>query len=188
MSLCCAKVGVGGALLMSAPTGFSLPPFPFASSRFKITYPSFDLSHQQILTPPRAKRKPSPAQQADELLLDDDFKNSINELSTEAVRTMLSDDMKRMDALREKLLDLELYFEKEKEEDALQFVLVISSMLDHRILPEAKQLKGIYIKAFQKICNIVEDSGWLLKGDENEVGVEMVDDELIPPTLMSEYQ
>lgn len=43
-----------------------------------------------------------------------------------------------------------------------------------QILPEAKQLKGIYLKAFQKICNIVEDSGWLLKGDEEEFGVEMV--------------
>lgn len=191
MSLCCAKVGVGGALsgatlLPPKPSSF---PLPFASPLSNLSFTSPLSLH--FPTRPHAKRKPSsssPPQQDDELLLDYDFKDSINQLSTDAVKTMLSDNMKRMDELREKLLDLELYFQKEKEEDALLFILVITSMLDHRILPEAKQLKGIYLKAFQKICNIVEDSGWLLKGDEKELGVEMVDDELIPPTIMSEYR
>eukprot|EP00250_Pteridium_aquilinum_P012468 c20747_g1_i1 orf=138-716(+) len=192
MSLCCAKLGVGGALLSAAlaPAASSGPlslPFSSHSSRPSFVSP---LS-LQISTRTHAKRKPTSAPAPpvhDEQELDEDFRDSINQLSTDAVRAMLSDNMKRMEEVREKIFDLELYFEKEKEEDALLFVLVIRDLLDHRILPEAKQLKGSYMKAFQKICNIVEDSGWILKGDENEFGVKMADDELIPPTIMSEYR
>jgi hypothetical protein len=56
------------------------------------------------------------------------------QLSTDAVKAMLSDDMKHMENVLDKIYDLEMYFKKEKEEDALRFVLTIRDMLDHRVI------------------------------------------------------
>ncbi|KAI5078678.1 hypothetical protein GOP47_0006349 [Adiantum capillus-veneris] len=185
--LCCNNLAAGRALLSTAALA--------SSSLLSSPSPVFTslTSKRSLQASPRtfAKRKPtssSPPPQLDEPVLDEDLKNSINELSTQAVKIMLSDNMRGMGDLRDKLFDLEIYFEKENEEDALLFVLSIRDMLDHKILPEAKQLKGIYMKAFQKIFSMVEDSGWRLKGNDDESEVRMIDDDLIPPTLMSEYR
>ena len=55
------------------------------------------------------------------------------QLSTDAVKAMLSDDMKHMENVLDTVYELEVYFEREREEDALRFVLTIRDMLDHRV-------------------------------------------------------
>ncbi|MCO5596347.1 hypothetical protein L7F22_050408 [Adiantum nelumboides] len=176
MSLfCCNNLAAGRALLSTAALAF-----PASSSSSSPHFASL-ISKRSLRSFSRtfARRKPIPSfpsPQLDEPVLDEDLKNSINELSTQAVKAMLSDNMKRMDDLRDKLFDLEIYFEKENEEDALLFVLAIREMLDHKILPEAKHLKGAYMKAFQKVFSMVEDSGWHLKGNDDESDVQMVEE------------
>ena len=55
------------------------------------------------------------------------------QLSTDAVKAMLSDDMKHMENVLDTVYELEMYFTREREEDALRFVLTIRDMLDHRV-------------------------------------------------------
>ena len=55
------------------------------------------------------------------------------QLSTNAVKAMLSDDMKHMENVLDKVYELEMYFKREKEEDALLFVLTIGDMLNHKV-------------------------------------------------------
>ncbi|KAH7291611.1 hypothetical protein KP509_29G024400 [Ceratopteris richardii] len=187
LSRCSMQLITGCALFAALP-----PQLPLKFTLLSV--PSFTSSptrHASFQT--LAKRKstllPNLSQdEKQEQVLDEDFRNSINELSTEAVKAMLSEKMERMENLQEKLFELEIYFEKENEKDALLFVLVIRDMLDHKISAEAKNLKGIYLRAFQKICNMVEDSGWKLKGSSEGSELGMIDDDLIPPTLMKEYR
>ena len=56
------------------------------------------------------------------------------QLSTDAVKAMLSDDMKHMENVLDTVYELEMYFTREREEDALRFVLTIRDMLDHRVI------------------------------------------------------
>lgn len=45
---------------------------------------------------------------------------------------------------------------------------------------ESLQLKGIYLRAFEKLFNMLEDSGWELKRGDDEDGSDESDDELPP--------
>lgn len=66
---------------------------------------------------------------------------------------------------------------------AATFVYVLYQMLDHKLVPQAEKLDGMYLQGFLKIAGMIEDSGWKLKkeGDEEEEEEEELDDDLLQP-------
>ncbi|KAL3690369.1 hypothetical protein R1sor_016679 [Riccia sorocarpa] len=131
-----------------------------------------------------AKRKSSTADLNTEDELDEDLRTGLNEVSTEALKVMLGEDGKVLEQFREKVDYLGEYLVQEGHLDAARFMLVLRGMLDHEVYPQKDELKGAYKKAFDTIAALIEDSGWVLKRAGRDVGgVEMVDDELIPPVL-----
>lgn len=120
--------------------------------------------------------------------LDEDMQVGLNEISTEALKAMLSEDDKEVAHVRQKVDYLGKYLVQEKQLDAARFMLILRGMLDHEVVPQKDDLKGAYKKAFDTIASVIEDSGWVLKQEGADVGgVEMVDDELMPPVLNSHY-
>ncbi|KAG6557531.1 hypothetical protein Mapa_000805 [Marchantia paleacea] len=131
-----------------------------------------------------AKRKSSGADFSAEDELDEDLRAGLNEVTTEALKVMLAEDDKLVEQFREKVDYLGEYLVQDGHLDAARFMLVIRGMLDHEVYPQKGDLKGPYKKAFDKIAHLIEDSGWVLKQEGQDIGgVEMVDDELIPPVL-----
>ncbi|KAL2610535.1 hypothetical protein R1flu_029108 [Riccia fluitans] len=131
-----------------------------------------------------AKRKSSGADLSAEDELDEDLRTGLNEVTTEALKVMLGEDDKMVEQFKEKVDYLGEYLVQEGHLDAARFMLVIRGMLDHEVYPQKDDLKGAYKKAFDKIAALIEDSGWVLKQEGKDVGgMEMVDDELIPPVL-----
>ncbi|CAM6095526.1 unnamed protein product [Calypogeia fissa] len=120
--------------------------------------------------------------------LDEDMQAGLNEISTEVLKAMLSEDDREVAHVREKVEYLGKYLVQENQLDAARFMLILRGMLDHEVVPQKDDLKGPYKKAFDTIAAVIEDSGWVLKHEGADVGgVEMIDDELMPPVLNSQY-
>ncbi|KAH9320439.1 hypothetical protein KI387_015078 [Taxus chinensis] len=117
----------------------------------------------------------------------DDILSGLNEISNEAVKAMARHDSKAIEELKDKVNYLERYLVEEGETDAAKFMLIIAGMLDHMVPAEKDELSDVYKAALKKMWNIVEDSGWILKFENEETMQEMVDDDLIPPVLNGPY-
>ncbi|KAJ7567453.1 hypothetical protein O6H91_02G148300 [Diphasiastrum complanatum] len=119
--------------------------------------------------------------------MDEDLRTGLNEISTEAVKVMLSDNKRLLNPFKEKVEHVIKYLMQEGHLEAANFVAVIRGMLEHKVILEKDDLKGMYKKAFEKIWAVMEDSGWLLTLRVETSAVEMVDEELIPPVLDTQY-
>lgn len=137
-----------------------------------------------ILT--HAKRKTSKLEEVKEnLSTDEDLLPVLNQISNEAVKAMVMPNEKAVKELKEKVCYLERSLVQEGKTDAARFMLIIGGMLDHTVPAENDKLNHVYKAAFIKIWNIVEDSGWPLKLENQETLQEMVDDDLVPPVVQS---
>lgn len=135
-----------------------------------------------------AKRKTSKLEEVKEnLSIDEDVLPVLNQISNEAVKAMVMPNEKAVNELKEKVRYLERSLVQEGKTDAARFMLIIGGMLDHMVPAEKDELDHAYKAAFIKIWNIVEDSGWPLKFENEEISQEMVDDDLIPPVVHSPY-
>lgn len=135
-----------------------------------------------------AKRKTSKLEEVKESLsIDEDLLPVLNQISNEAVKAMVMPKEKEVNELKEKVCYLERSLVQEGKTDAARFMLIIGGMLDHTVPAEKDELNHVYKAAFIKIWNIVEDSGWPLKFENEETLQEMVDDDLIPPVVQSPY-
>eukprot|EP01018_Ginkgo_biloba_P007818 Gb_06260 [translate_table: standard] len=94
-------------------------------------------------------------------------------ISNEAVKVMLLRDEKVADTFKEKVDYLQRYLVEEGETDAARFMMIIRGMLDHRVPADKDELNGVYKMALEKVWNIVEDSGWILKLEKEETVEEM---------------
>ncbi|XP_024527988.1 uncharacterized protein LOC112345450 [Selaginella moellendorffii] len=130
-----------------------------------------------------APKVAEPAPVSEDLLEEDVVLEGLNELANDALQVMLGKKSKSVMDCLEELDEAGEYLVKEGKLDAARFVLVIKNMLDHQVIAEKNDLEGAYKRAFERIWSCVEDSGWSLAMPENETGVDLLDDELIPPVL-----
>lgn len=121
-----------------------------------------------------AKRKTSKLEEVKEnLSIDEDVLPILNQISNEAVKAMVMPNEKAVNELKEKVRYLERSLVQEGKTDAARFMLIIGGMLDHMVPAEKDELDHAYKAAFIKIWNIVEDSGWPLKFENEEISQEM---------------
>eukprot|EP00245_Coleochaete_scutata_P003669 TRINITY_DN1547_c0_g1_i1.p1 TRINITY_DN1547_c0_g1~~TRINITY_DN1547_c0_g1_i1.p1 ORF type:complete len:226 (+),score=52.25 TRINITY_DN1547_c0_g1_i1:34-678(+) len=124
---------------------------------------------------------------SEEELEEEDILVGLNETANEALRVMLGGKDSEVVALMEKMEYIREFLEQEKQTDAERFVRIVLAMLDHKILLEADDLRGVHKKAFDRMCHLLEDSGWKLKvpGEGEEEGEDMVDEEeMMPPVFI----
>ncbi|GLJ12807.1 hypothetical protein SUGI_0198180 [Cryptomeria japonica] len=117
----------------------------------------------------------------------DDILAGLNEISNEAVKAMTKQNSEAIEELKDKVDYLERYLVEEGETEAAKFMMIIGGMLNHIVPAEKDELNDVYKAALKKMWNIVEDSGWILKFENEETMQEMVDDDLIPPVLNKPY-
>ncbi|CAI5483577.1 unnamed protein product [Closterium sp. Yama58-4] len=119
--------------------------------------------------------------------LDEDVRIGLNEVSNEAVRAMLSEDIQAVSAMKRKVDEAGEYLVAEGHMDAARFMLIVKGMLEHQLLPEVEDLEGPFRAAYDKMASVLDNSGWMLAPPGQEGGPDMVDDELLPPVLRSPY-
>ncbi|CAI5505630.1 unnamed protein product [Closterium sp. Naga37s-1] len=119
--------------------------------------------------------------------LDEDVRVGLNEVSNEAVRAMLSEDIQAVSAMKRKVDEAGEYLVAEGHMDAARFMLIIKGMLEHQLLPEVEELEGPFRAAYDKMASVLDNSGWMLAPPGLEGGPDMVDDDLLPPVLRSPY-
>ncbi|GAQ88224.1 hypothetical protein KFL_004110030 [Klebsormidium nitens] len=116
----------------------------------------------------RAVKKSSQTTASKDDEWDPDFVEAMNQLCNKAVRVMLSEDLQLVNQLRTELDNTGATLVEHGEIDAARFILVVQEMLDHKLAPERKLLKGRFVEAFEKIFGLVEDAGWSLQPPEEE--------------------
>lgn len=176
--------GTAGALLAGRSASVSGAVCPGYSAWKSGEVACWDrIPRQRRGAPPFAKRKEAAVKEvADDI--DEDMRVGLNEVATEAVRVMLSEDIQKLAEFKAKVDYLGEYLVGEQEMEAAKFMLVVKGLLEHQVVEEAETLKGSYKSAFEKIGSLLEDSGWQLTLPGQEPGdMEMIDDELIPPVL-----
>ncbi|GJP50131.1 hypothetical protein CLOM_g9270 [Closterium sp. NIES-68] len=132
-------------------------------------------------------RRVEGAGEGGEEVLDEDVRVGLNEVSNEAVRAMLSEDIQAVGAMKRKVDEAGEYLVAEGHMDAARFMLVVKGMLEHTLVPEVDDLQGPFRTAYDKMASVLDDSGWMLAPPGQEGGPDMVDDELLPPVLRSPY-
>lgn len=117
-----------------------------------------------------ARRKSSSVTKTDaEVLDDEDLRAGLNETVTEALKVMLAEDDKMLEAFREKVDFLGEFLVQDGQVEAARFMLILRGMLDHEVYPQFEELQGPYKKAFNNLWCLLEDSGWLLKVPGSEI-------------------
>jgi hypothetical protein len=107
-------------------------------------------------------RRASAAASADSAALDADMLAALNDLSSRAVRAMLSGKADNVDGLRTEVAStvdvLRQHAGGDTDDAALQFLRLLDELLQHRVPPavEGEQLSGAYARAFSAIITAVE--------------------------------
>lgn len=101
----------------------------------------------------------------DPLFLDD-----INRLCNAGLKYMLQDDDRGVSEWKDELNEYGVHFAASSNRDAAIFIYTLYQMACHKLPTESLKLEGPYLKAFGKLFNVLEDSGWALvrEDDENE--------------------
>eukprot|EP00899_Mesostigma_viride_P012811 jgi/Mesvir1/21530/Mv03972-RA.1 len=123
-----------------------------------------------------------------ELVVDEDFLKSLNEVSSKAVRVMLSENTRQIEEFFDELDSMGQSLVQDGEIETARYMLVLQAMLRHKVHPEAERLQPVFQKAFQKVGGLLEDSGWKLEFEGKGGSPDMIDEELIPPTAMGKYE
>eukprot|EP00208_Stichococcus_sp_RCC1054_P000938 CAMPEP_0206139848 /NCGR_PEP_ID=MMETSP1473-20131121/7537_1 /ASSEMBLY_ACC=CAM_ASM_001109 /TAXON_ID=1461547 /ORGANISM="Stichococcus sp, Strain RCC1054" /LENGTH=141 /DNA_ID=CAMNT_0053533771 /DNA_START=215 /DNA_END=640 /DNA_ORIENTATION=+ len=106
---------------------------------------------------------------SDDYVLEEDpeFLSDINRICTFGLKAMLKDDYRGVNEWKDELNQYGTHFAEVGNKDAAVFVYTLYQMAEHKLPTESLSLKGIYLTAFGKIYNVLDDSGWELKrGDE----------------------
>lgn len=80
---------------------------------------------------------------------------------------MLQDDDRGVSEWKDELNEYGSHFAADSNRGAAIFIYTLYQMACHKLPTESLKLEGPYLKAFGKLFNVLEDSGWaLVRGDE----------------------
>ncbi|GBG89178.1 hypothetical protein CBR_g48886 [Chara braunii] len=115
----------------------------------------------------------------EEELDEEDLRTGLNEVSNKAIRVMLSGDIQALQEMKEEVNSIGEYLAQEKQWDAARFMLVLLGLLEKKVIDEADQLEGMYKEAFEKIGQVIDDSGWALARPDKDLPGEAMDDGVV---------
>jgi len=95
----------------------------------------------------------------------------LNKICNKGLKLMLNEDMYGLADFQGELNLMGKTFSESKEKDGALFIYVLWKMSDHVIVDQTTSLSGMYLEAFRRVFDILEDSGWQLvrEGEEEEL-------------------
>ncbi|KAK9818125.1 hypothetical protein WJX72_007482 [[Myrmecia] bisecta] len=111
------------------------------------------------------------------------LQEDINKLCNKAVRLMLAENTPGMLAFRDELSQVGQYFSSTNNMRGATFIYVLYKMTEHVLVKEIINLEDIYLRAFDKLYGLVEESGWVLNREGEEGGEDESGDSEPLPSL-----
>ncbi|GMH41980.1 hypothetical protein BSKO_09899 [Bryopsis sp. KO-2023] len=106
--------------------------------------------------------------------LDRDFMEALNEVCNKVLGVMMENDEAKAREVSEELDSMKSWLLVEKDLKTVHFLSILQGLLVHTVLKETSDLKGVYLDAFNRICNTAQSSDWQLaeEGKSPEVNNE----------------
>jgi hypothetical protein len=105
------------------------------------------------------------------------------QVCNKGLRYMLRGETNKLYEYREELSSFGQYFSERSNVAGATFIYVVYKMTEHVLPKEMVNLEGMYLAAFRKMFDMLEDSGWQLTrepqpGEELELVEEPTEEEL----------
>ena len=107
----------------------------------------------------------------------------VAQLVTRGLRAMLREDRRALEGFKHEVNQAGQLLAEEGDRDAALFMYVLLQLAENKLCKESLRLTGSYLRAFEKLYALLEESGWKLRQEDAEVSSDDDSEELQLPSV-----